>query len=37
MDEKNKGYRCMKCEGKPVEEHGLYCPKRKKEKEVYDG
>lgn len=21
-------YKCMKCEGKSVSEHGLYCPKR---------
>jgi len=25
----NKGYRCMKCEGKNVREHGRYCPNRK--------
>lgn len=30
MDVENKSYRCMKCEGKPVEEHGRYCPERKK-------
>lgn len=29
MNEVNKEYRCMKCEGKNVLEHGLYCPNRK--------
>ena len=28
----NKNYRCMKCEGKNVREHGLYCPERDKKK-----
>lgn len=22
---KNRGYRCLKCEGKNVSEHGIYC------------
>lgn len=33
MDEENKGYRCFKCEGKNVPEHGRYCPKRKKKED----
>lgn len=28
------GYRCMKCEGKLVHEHGLYCLKRKENFEI---
>lgn len=27
----NKGYRCMKCEGKNVSSHGRYCPEVKKD------
>ena len=30
MDEDNRGYRCFKCEGKNVKEHGAYCSERKK-------
>ncbi len=29
MKEPNHGYRCFKCEGKNVLEHGRYCPSRK--------
>ena len=32
MDEENKGYRCMKCEGKNVKDHGRFCPSRKRKK-----
>lgn len=28
MKNENNNYRCMKCEGKNIKDHGLYCPKK---------